>query len=296
MPSRSGPVLALCLLSPFIGELLSSNVLPSLFVRQPVMIVFAALTYSLPVLLIRELVVARTLSLGGLLVCGLAYGIFNEGLLARTILMTEGLPIPVFDRFLSIGGLSVGWGATMLAWHAIFSVATPILLVHAWWPEHASREWLPRGAQVAAVVFCLVSSLLFFRTDQGPAPSAALYALFVGLIAALFFLAQLAKGAIPTAFSWSAFFAGLSSFAFFGGLFFIAGARLPESLFGAWGLAVGAAFVFALRRLGSPLAFCLGACAAYAVFVFIAKQHTSLEGNLVTAFIAAGFFLTLRRP
>jgi hypothetical protein len=287
--------LALCLLSPFVGEILSSNVLPSLFVRQPVMIVFAALTYSLPVLLIRELVVARTLSLWGVLLCGLAYGLFNEGLLARTILMTEGLPIPVFDGFLSIGGLSVGWGATMLAWHAIFSVATPILLVHGVWPEHASREWLPRGAQFAAVVVCLASTLLFFRTDQGPAPSAALYALFAGLIAALLALAQLTRGAIAAQFKWLAFFAGLASFAFFGGLFLLAGARLPEIVFVTWAVLAGAASVFVLRRLDSPLPFCLGACTAYALFVFIAKQHASLEGSLVTALITAGLFLAVRR-
>lgn len=97
-------MLALCVLSPFIGELLSSNVLPSVFVRQPVMILFAVLTYSVPVLLLRELAVVRGLSQRGVLMCGLAYGIFNEGLLARTMLMTQGLPIPIVNPSWNPGG------------------------------------------------------------------------------------------------------------------------------------------------------------------------------------------------
>jgi hypothetical protein len=288
------PLFALCLLSPVMGEIVSSNVLPSLFVRQPVMLLFAALTYSVPVLLLRELAVARRLSLWGVLTCGLAYGLFNEGLLARTIFRTQGLPIPVFDGYLIAGGLSLGWAATMLVWHAMFSVATPMIVVHSLWPEHATTRWLPRRAHVVGVALCVASSLLLFRTDEGVAPGAASWAALTGAIVALVFVGQSSRGALGAGYRWVSLLVGLGSFALFGGLFLLAGLRAPVGAFLAYLFVVSALFSLALRRLGGELAFFVGASTAFSLFVFLAKQRLTVEGNLVSLSLAVALVAVLR--
>jgi hypothetical protein len=294
---------ALVVLSPFIGEVLSSNVPASLFFRQPLMGLFAFLTYSVPVVLLRELVVGRRLSLGGLLIAGLAYGIFNEGMLARTLLMTEGLPIPTFDHYLTAGGYSFAWGATLLVWHALFSVASPIALVHWLWPAQAERRWLSTPLAVAGGGLCLVTTLLFFRTEQGPPPGGRTYLVFAAAIVLLLLVAQAMRerrpAGIPLASPWQPLLAGVLSFVLFGGLFLIAGRRLSPALFVGYGIVVTAGFARYLqsvaRARGAVVSFCAGACASYTAFVFAAKTHRSIEGIAVTIGIALGIALVVRR-
>jgi hypothetical protein len=62
-----------------LAEVLSQNVQLLTFL-QPVPFLLVTLTYGVPVLVIRELAVARKLNDMGLILLGLAYGILNEGL------------------------------------------------------------------------------------------------------------------------------------------------------------------------------------------------------------------------
>lgn len=295
------PLLALFVLAPFTGEVLSSNVPASLFVLRPTLIAFAVVTYSVPVLLIRELWVARTLSPSALLVCGLAYGIFNEGILARTLLLRAGLPVPIFDGYLVAWGVTWSWGITILVWHAIFSVATPIIVVHTLWPEAARVRWLTKGWSIAALAVTFVTSLLYFRSEGAPAPPPIYFLAFVFGIGVLLAMAarwkeRVHEHARP---SWTPLLAGALFFAFFAGLFVIAGRRLPSAVFLGYALAVLVAFASQRRRLararGGFLLFCIGNCATYSLFVFVAKTRASAEGIVVMAAVACGCLFMVRR-
>lgn len=291
-------MLALLLLAPFTGEVLSSNVPASLFVLRPQMILFAFLTYSVPVLLLRELWVARGRSPWALFACGLAYGLFNEGLLARTLLLSEHLPVPTFDGYLFAGGLNLSWGIAILVWHAIFSVATPIAVVDALWPKAAGARWLSRGWSIAALGVTAVTSLLYFRDGGG---GGGYFLAFAAGIAALIAIAARSRGGpeerAPA--SWTALAAGAGFFAYFAGLFVISGRRLPAWAFAAYALALLGGFASLLpriaRRRSGLLLFCVGSCAAYSLFVFVAKTHSSTEGMVVTAVVACGCALLARR-
>ena len=294
------PLLALLVLAPFVGEVLSSNVPASLFVLRPTMVVFAVITYSVPVLLVRELWVARSLSPAALLVCGLAYGIFNEGLLARTLLQRDRLPVPTFDGYLIAGGLNLSWGITILVWHAVFSVMTPILVVHSLWREESRSRWLTKKWLIATLAITFVTALLYFRSEGAPPPAPIYFLAFVIGIGALLAIATRLKGGghERTPASWVPLLAGVSFFAFFAGAFVLSGRRLPPVAFVSYALAMIAAFASQLPRMARTrngvLLFCIGNCAAYSLFVFVAKLHASVDGILVTGVVAGGCVFLVR--
>jgi hypothetical protein len=81
---------------------LSQNVQLFTFL-QPVPFLLVTLTYGVPVLVIRELSVARELDEVGLVVLGLAYGILNEGVLAKTLTLPDGAPLHDFAGYGRVG-------------------------------------------------------------------------------------------------------------------------------------------------------------------------------------------------
>ena len=123
-----------------LAELLSQNV-PLLRYLQPIPFLLVTVTYGVPVLLIRELVVARTLNNIAVVLLGLAYGILNEGVLAKTLTQPDGAPLQDFVGYGQIGALQAGWAVFIVFWHSLHSVLYPILLSRWMFPEAADRRW-----------------------------------------------------------------------------------------------------------------------------------------------------------
>ena len=96
MPIR--PTLTLLLLTTVVPELLTGST-PLYGFLNPGQLVFLTLGYGLAILLVRELGVRLGIGLGGLILFGLAYGIFNEGLVAKTFLLDRSLPVPQYDGY-----------------------------------------------------------------------------------------------------------------------------------------------------------------------------------------------------
>src|SRR5947207_5033603 len=103
MDRQAGLAALFLLLTPGpLAEVLSQNVPLSTFV-QPVPFLLLTLTYGVPLLVIRELSVARELDEVGLVVLGLAYGILNEGGLAKTLTLPDGAPLHDFAGYGQVG-------------------------------------------------------------------------------------------------------------------------------------------------------------------------------------------------
>ncbi len=81
MKSKYAPILTLILITPFLTELLCSNIPASVFFH-PYVFFMTVLVYGLPVLAIRELSIRWNLGILGILIFGVAYGIYNEGICA----------------------------------------------------------------------------------------------------------------------------------------------------------------------------------------------------------------------
>lgn len=174
------------ILPPILAEVLTNSTPIYIFIN-PGVFLFLFLFYSLPVLAIRETAVRRNLGAGGIFILGLAYGIFNEGIVAKTISDCSGLPVPTFDNFGCFSGINFAWMAVIAVWHALHSVLFPIAIVHFLFPEHKDKTWLNKKALIliAAAAF-LTGTVFFFQNIGKPAGRIGEYIFFLSLIVLLF--------------------------------------------------------------------------------------------------------------
>lgn len=156
------------LIIPVLTELLTANIPFPIFVN-PVIFCLLIIIYSVPVLLIREFSVRRGMGFLGLFILGIAYGVFNEGVVARTILQTGGMLIPShYDTF----GFNVPWSLLILPFHAFCAVVYPIVLIHTLYPEEMGRRWLSsKMVFILGVITLVFGSFSFFSTDRFPESS-----------------------------------------------------------------------------------------------------------------------------
>ncbi|GAA1504077.1 hypothetical protein GCM10009677_40210 [Sphaerisporangium rubeum] len=155
--------------------------------------------YGAGTVLIRELVRRRRAGWPSILLLGLAYGIVEEGL------VLQALSSPTMYGVAGWGprvlGLNSAYAELNLVYHAVFSVALPILLTDLAFPLLRDRPYLNRtGLVVTAVVFVLGGLLLrvTVATSIDPGYQAPL-AVMVGCVAAVALLTVLALRVLPPA-------------------------------------------------------------------------------------------------
>ncbi|MGI0071637.1 MAG: hypothetical protein ACRECT_06180 [Thermoplasmata archaeon] len=187
------PVLALLLLAPTIPELLTGSTPISELVLNPggFAVAFAGIVglYGTGALLIREFAVKFRKGWASILLLGAAYGIAEEGLAVHTFFEPAGLsPVGALGAYGHAFGVNWLWALGLTAFHAVYSIALPILLVQLWFPEAREARWLDRGSTtLVAVVYVFVVAL--FATVVGHGPSVPLLALFLAIEAVLVYVA-----------------------------------------------------------------------------------------------------------
>jgi hypothetical protein len=187
------PVLALLLLAPTIPELLTGSTPVSELVFDPIgfAIGFAGIVglYGTGALLIREFAVYFRKGWGSILLLGAAYGIAEEGLAVHTFFEPAGLaPVGALGSYGHAFGVNWLWALGLTAFHAVYSIALPILLTQLWFPEVKGVRWLDRGAVgLTAGIYLFVVALFSVIVGHGPTP--ALLALFLAIEAVLLVLA-----------------------------------------------------------------------------------------------------------
>jgi hypothetical protein len=139
------PILFLALLTPGIPEYLSGSSSPiGLLIAPPVFGLFLLANlglYTAGVLLIREAKVRWHLGWPSVLVLGLAYGIAEEGLALDTLFNLHAGPVtPAAAGHL--WGVNWIWSSTILPFHALWSVALPILFFELTFPAWRGRSLL----------------------------------------------------------------------------------------------------------------------------------------------------------
>lgn len=158
------PALALFLLAPLVAELCLGSTPLLLYFIPPILLLNLGL-YGCGVLVVRELVVRWGRGWPSVLALGVAYAIVEEGLALLTMLDERTGP-RVDARLGSYGagpdGANWVWIATLCAYHAIFSIALPILLVQLAYPGQARRPWL-RGRAVALAAAGLLLTVMAAR-------------------------------------------------------------------------------------------------------------------------------------
>ncbi len=307
------PVLALLLLAPTIPELLTGSTPISELVFDPIgfAIAFAGIVglYGTGALLIREFAVYFRKGWATILLLGAAYGIAEEGLAVHTFFEPAGLsPVGALGWYGHAFGVNWLWALGLTAFHAVYSIALPILLVRLWFPEVRDARWLDRGS-VGLVAFVYVFDVALFALLVGHGPSAALLGLFLGIEAALVYAAFRAPRDLLSVRPGPARI-GPWGLAFAGTLFFDAwalvlvlsssGGRVPAVAAGALLVAISTlALALVVRRAGtvdlprSEFQFAVGMFAV--LFAWDILVEFSVPGILLVAALFAYLLYRLDR-
>ena len=229
-------------------ELLTGNVaLPELL--NPIVCVFLlTIAYGFPVLLIRESHVRWRSGLAGLLFLGLAYGVWNEGVLAKTLLMNANVPIDTFDGCAGWLGINAAWGSMIIPWHAFHAVIYPIVLVQYLRANDSEVQWLSRRQfrWIAGVTFSL-GTLFFFVNRKNAVGDMRQFIVFTLLMAGLIFTAYQTRGYLHISLIQVK---ARKTMMIFGGIFVIL-------------LIIGSSVVMRITNPPATILFCLALTAAF---------------------------------
>ncbi len=188
-PCFTRPALILLLLSPAIGELLSSSAPPAEFFN-PIGIVMLSALYGSGAILIRELKLYWRKGWLAVFLLGLAYAIVEEGMMCKSFFDPGWVDIGPLGKYGRLGGVNWAWTELLCGYHAVFSIAIPILLVELTFPERRNEHWVsPKCAIVLAVLMALDVVLGYFGLSKYRPPM-GLYVVFVLLAGGLVFVAK----------------------------------------------------------------------------------------------------------
>lgn len=179
-------IVFLAVLTPLVEFLTGSTSAVGVLTDPVSALLFVIITlpgYILPVLLIREALVAWTKGGPSLLALGIAYGAVNEGLLAKTYFAVNPLspvlgPVPGVGRWI---GVNWPWVTEITFFHMIVSISVPIVLAFLLFPETRYVRFLTGRAirwsfayLLAVVLGLLTIQSLFSLTFRDLLPLMAL--------------------------------------------------------------------------------------------------------------------------
>ena len=248
------PALVLAFITPVLTELLSGNV-PAPVFFLPWVYALLIVVYGLPVLLIRELFIKWKLTLPGLFLLGLAYGIFNEGVCAKTLLLADKVPIDAFDHDTWLG-INFPWASLIVPWHALHAIIFPIALVTWWFPAAARTSWLSRKAFGITSVLLSILGAVVYLGNKKAVTSPPYLIFFVVVMTALIFLSKRASRAGPflEPIGRSTLWPAAAGFTFYPvlvlGLTIAAGLKLPGIVICLLGILLLAVYYRMLVRRG----------------------------------------------
>ncbi len=143
------PILFLVFLTPCVEFLTgSTQLVPALTVPSAAFTFFLLTwpSYALPVLLIREAVVAWNKWIASLLALGISYGALNEGLLAKTYFAVNPLSPEVVGGLGRWIGINWPWVTEITLFHMIVSISVPVMLSFLIFPETRYVRFLSERA------------------------------------------------------------------------------------------------------------------------------------------------------
>lgn len=145
MRQTSRAALTAYLLSPLLAELLSGSS-PPLEFFHPLTLLLLTTLYGCGVLLVHELSVHWRGGWRAVFLLGLAYGIFEEGLVVKSFYSPDWPDLGLlahYGRWLDINWV---WAVSLTVYHAVLSISVPLLLVDLLYPDLRGRRWLDDAA------------------------------------------------------------------------------------------------------------------------------------------------------
>ena len=196
MKEKTKAAITLAFVTPILTELFSANMGP-VEVLNPVGFFFQFLAYGVPVLFIREFAARWRAGLPGLFFMGLAYSLFNEGIISKTLFFgPPGGGMEAYDGF-TLGRIHLVWTVFITTWHALHAVVFPIALVSALFPNVRETSWLNTPTRVILLVLWVPAGVLGFIKLNAEYAHWGYFAGFLVAIAALLLLGTRLPTRIP---------------------------------------------------------------------------------------------------
>lgn len=186
---RIPPALVLFFLAPAIGELLSGSAPPVEFFNPFSLFVLSAL-YGSGALLARELALRWGKRWPTILTLGLAYGIVEEGLMVKSFFDPAWMDLGLLGVYGRWGGVNWVWAVMLTLYHAVVSIAIPIMLVELIYPGQRDKAWLGRRGMRTVSILLAVDVLFGFTLLTAYRPPLVPYLVSLALVVALFQLAR----------------------------------------------------------------------------------------------------------
>lgn len=157
------PVITLLLLSPVVAELVSGATTFLEFINPHVLFPLVRL-YGVGALLIREIKVRYDLSYGSVLLLGFAYGVIEEGIVAKSFFESRWEDLGIFGEYEGLFGVNWVWLFYLTLYHGVWSILAPIAIVEAVFEKEQRIPWLGRKGFVLALLVFIVDVLVINRS------------------------------------------------------------------------------------------------------------------------------------
>ena len=178
--SRVPPWLTLLLLAPVLGELISGHQAPLEFFN-PLNFLLLSLPYGCGALICRELMIRWGGGALCLLLLGIAYGVFEEGIVVYSLFDPQWSELGAMAEQGYYGGVNWTWTAGTVQFHALVSVGASVALAQVIHADRKSQPWLGKWGWVACIAVLIawigVLGYIMHTSMHRPFPPLGLYAL-----------------------------------------------------------------------------------------------------------------------
>ncbi len=141
MNKKIPPALALFIIAPVFGELFSGSSPLNEFIN-PLTFATLALLYGCGAIIARELVVRWGKGWLSLLLLGLAYGIYEEGILVQSFFDPAWMDLGSLASYGRVAGVNWVWAEHLTIYHAVISIAASVAFVEAFFPHQRQHRWV----------------------------------------------------------------------------------------------------------------------------------------------------------
>jgi len=153
---RIPPWLALLLIAPLLGEIVSGHQ-PPLELCNPLSVLLLMLPYGFGALICRELVRRWKKGWVSLILLAVAYGIYEEGIVVRSFFNPNWLELENLKPY-HVFGVNWTYSEMLVHFHVLVSIAAGIMLAEMLYPEQRKDSWLSNKGLIA----CIVGLALWF--------------------------------------------------------------------------------------------------------------------------------------
>ncbi|HVO69834.1 MAG TPA: hypothetical protein VMT24_07305 [Aggregatilineaceae bacterium] len=141
LSQRISPGVALLFLAPIFGELVSAH--QSLFgFLNPLAFVLTALPYGFGAIVCRELVIRWGKGWFGLVLLGIAYGIYEEAIVARSIWDPGWAELGALSDYTYWRGFTWTYAEVLLHFHLTISIVSSVVVAELLYPDQRRAPWV----------------------------------------------------------------------------------------------------------------------------------------------------------